>query len=214
MKNRTSLLNIFVSILAIFLCQSLWSYNLPGGTANNGAPSGTVTWNANVVRSDSTITINAQYVNMMGTITVQKGKTLTIKMNPNLTWKDHLVIRTSDKVDFSNGFNGKKNFTTSNGITTLATTSMFHVEEGASLNLEGYSNTYYMGIKGRYNDFLLLVDTEGNVAETGAGLSSEAYLDHIEIPSINSQYLLIFQSRTKDFLSAFSQYNDTLAYHL
>lgn len=148
-----------------------------------------VAWNASVIRSDTTIVIKphpenvktAVYINMLGTLTVASGNTLTIEVDPE--YKGNVVFRTSTNTNFTNGFNGIKTFTDKNGIETLTTSSMFKVEEGGSLIMNGPSNTsYYMAIRGRYSSTGIQLTPHGSNNQT---MSDGQYLESVDVPVYN-----------------------------
>lgn len=102
---------------------------------NNSSGAGTVTWAAQNVTSNTTVTLRSSkrgdhmtvVVNVTGTITVKSGATLTIKMSTSDTWTQRALIQVAGS------FSGN---------------CIFLVESGASLIIEGLSNSLFLGIKG------------------------------------------------------------------
>lgn len=102
---------------------------------NNSSGAGTVTWAAQNVTSNTTVTLRSSkrgdhmtvLVNVTGTITVKSGATLTIKMSTSDTWTQRALIQVAGS------FSGN---------------CIFLVESGASLIIEGLSNSLFLGIKG------------------------------------------------------------------
>lgn len=102
---------------------------------NNSSGAGTVTWAAQNVTSNTTVNLrsslrngqNTVLVQVTGTITVKSGATLTIKMSTSDTWTQRALIQVAGS------FSGN---------------CIFFVESGASLIIEGLSNSLFLGIKG------------------------------------------------------------------
>ena len=78
-------------------------------------------------------TINDISIQLKAQITIKKGYTLTIKMDPQSTWSQRAIIVIDDEF-------------------AASSKCMFLVEQGASLVIEGLDNsTKYIGIKGSRN---------------------------------------------------------------